>query len=38
MSAIILIPFSFLSGEISEIFSTVWFWDEVGFWIQMVRM
>ncbi|KAI8883153.1 hypothetical protein K501DRAFT_92621, partial [Backusella circina FSU 941] len=36
VSAIVLVPFSFLSGEISDIFSTVWFWDEVGFWIQMI--
>ncbi|KAG2201389.1 hypothetical protein INT46_010194 [Mucor plumbeus] len=35
MSIAIMIPLVLLSGELNEIFSTVWFWDEFGFWLQM---
>lgn len=36
MSMVVLAPFVLLSGELKDIFSTVWFWDEVGFWVQMI--
>lgn len=36
MSIAIMIPLVVLSGELNDIFSTVWFWDEFGFWLQMV--
>lgn len=36
MSIVILIPLVVLSGELRDIFTTVWFWDEFGFWLQMV--
>ncbi|KAI8993504.1 hypothetical protein BDB01DRAFT_847378 [Pilobolus umbonatus] len=36
MIAIVLIPFILLSGELDEILNSVWFWDETGFWIQMI--
>ncbi|CEP17227.1 hypothetical protein [Parasitella parasitica] len=35
MSVAIMVPLVLLSGELNEIFSTVWFWDEFGFWLQM---
>ncbi|OBZ82766.1 GDP-fucose transporter 1 [Choanephora cucurbitarum] len=36
LSIVLLTPFVILSGELAEIFSTVWFWDEFGFWLQML--
>ncbi|KAI7903481.1 uncharacterized protein BX663DRAFT_433185 [Cokeromyces recurvatus] len=36
MSIAFMIPIVLLSGELKEILSTVWFWDEIGFWIQMI--
>lgn len=36
MAIVVLTPFVLLSGELKEIFSTVWFWDEFGFWLQMI--
>lgn len=36
MAIVVLAPFVLLSGELNEIFSTVWFWDEFGFWLQMI--
>ncbi|KAI8389414.1 hypothetical protein BD560DRAFT_381559 [Blakeslea trispora] len=36
LSVVLLIPFVLLSGELTEIFTTVWFWDEFGFWLQML--
>lgn len=36
MAATIMVPLVMLSGELNEIFSTVWFWDEFGFWLQML--
>ncbi|KAI8642821.1 hypothetical protein BD408DRAFT_415987 [Parasitella parasitica] len=35
MATAIMVPLVLLSGELNEIFSTVWFWDEFGFWLQM---
>jgi hypothetical protein len=37
MSMAILVPLVLLSGELNDIFSTVYFWDEFGFWSQLVR-
>ncbi|KAI8083317.1 uncharacterized protein B0P05DRAFT_508026 [Gilbertella persicaria] len=36
MSIGVLTLLVILSGELSDIFSNVWFWDEFGFWLQMV--
>ncbi|CAO0796224.1 unnamed protein product [Mucor circinelloides] len=36
MATTIMVPLVMLSGELNEIFSTVWFWDEFGFWLQML--
>lgn len=36
MSIAIMVPLVMLSGELHDIFSTVWFWDEFGFWLQML--
>ncbi|KAK4517527.1 uncharacterized protein ATC70_000866 [Mucor velutinosus] len=36
MSIAIMVPLVILSGELDDIFSTVWFWDEFGFWLQML--
>lgn len=36
MSIAIMVPLVMLSGELNDIFSTVWFWDEFGFWLQML--
>ncbi|KAI9484181.1 MAG: hypothetical protein EXX96DRAFT_561192 [Benjaminiella poitrasii] len=36
MSIAVMAPIVLLSGELNEIFSTVWFWDEFGFWLQMI--
>ncbi|GAA5815541.1 hypothetical protein MFLAVUS_009053 [Mucor flavus] len=36
MSIVILTPLVVLSGELRDIFTTVWFWDEFGFWLQMI--
>ncbi|KAL9546545.1 hypothetical protein PS6_007617 [Mucor atramentarius] len=36
MATAIMVPLVMLSGELNEIFSTVWFWDEFGFWLQML--
>ncbi|KAI8988336.1 triose-phosphate transporter family-domain-containing protein [Mycotypha africana] len=36
MSTVIMIPLIFLSGELDKVFTSIWFWDETGFWVQMI--
>jgi hypothetical protein len=38
MAIAVLTPLVLLSGELGTIYSNVYFWDEFGFWLQMVNL